>query len=318
MAACVESMFYSTDEYYSQRNVPWHGLGVPVIGSPTSTEAIIAAGLNWHVNPLPIYNADGVVIPGFKANTRDSDNTVLGIVSNRYQIIQNNEAFDFTDSLIDDGMTYETAGSLLNGKRVWLLGKMPKTTILNESVEPYVCFMNTHDGTGAIKVCMTPIRVVCNNTLNLALNSASRVWSTKHIGNINAKLVEARNTLGLVNTYMTELAKECESLATKKFDKEDLLKAFDSVFPINYATASPKKIRNTSDIKDSLVSCLNAPDVIPFKNTAYGAMMAVTDYANHAIPFRDTTTYAENRWNKIITGHPFVDKMYGRVKDMVA
>lgn len=318
MAACIESMFYSTDEYYSQRNVPWHGLGVPVIGSPTSADAIVAAGLNWTVKPLPIYNSDGVVIPGFKANTRDSDNTVLGIVSNKYQIIQNNEAFDFTDSLIDDGMTYETAGSLSNGKRVWLLGKMPKTDILNESVEPYICFMNTHDGTGAIKVCMTPVRVVCNNTLNLALNSASRMWSTKHIGNINAKLVEARNTLGLVNTYMTELTKECESLATKNFDKDDLLKAFDTVFPINYATASPKKIRNTKDIRDSLVSCLNAPDVIPFKNTAYGAMMAVTDYANHAIPFRDTTTYTENRWNKIITGHPFVDKMYSRVKDMVA
>ena len=318
MSACVETMFYSTDEYYSQRNVPWHGLGTPVVGSPTSRDAIIASGLNWKVESKPIYDSNNHIIPGYKANTRNTDMRVLGIVTDKYKIVQNDEAFDFTDSLVNEGMTYETAGALNNGKKIWLLGKMPSTKILSETIEPYICFVNTHDGTGAIKICMTPVRVVCNNTLNFALQNAKRMWSTKHMGNINAKLIEARNTLGLVNDYMDSLSSECDYLASKTLTKDDLLKVFDSIYTIDFSKDSARKIKNINDIKDSLVSCLNAPDVIPFQNTAYGAMMAITDYADHSIPFRDTKTYSENRWSKIITGHPFVDVMFDGIKRKVA
>ena len=113
---------------------------------------------------------------------------VLGIVSDKYKIVQNHEAFDFTDSLIGEGCTYETAGSLKGGKKVFLLAKLPQKMIIEDAVDPYVCFTNSHDGFGAIQACMTPIRVVCNNTLNLALSKATRKWSTKHVGDIDNKL----------------------------------------------------------------------------------------------------------------------------------
>ena len=99
----------------------WHGLGTVVKEALTSEDAIRIAGLDWEVIPKPIYDELGREIKNYKVNVRSSDNQILGIVTNRYQIVQNREAFEFTDALLGKGVTYETAGSLATGKRVWML-----------------------------------------------------------------------------------------------------------------------------------------------------------------------------------------------------
>ena len=182
MAANVESMFYV-------RETPWHGLGTRVMEAPDSEEALKLAGLNWKVRQEPIYTDNNLLIPGYKANVRDLDNKVLGVVTDRYKVVQNDEAFAFTDGLLGEGVRYETAGSLLDGRKVWILARMPREFIINgEQISPYLVFSNTHDGSGAIKVAVTPIRVVCNNTLNLALSTARRSWSMIHTGDIQGKM----------------------------------------------------------------------------------------------------------------------------------
>lgn len=311
MAAAIESLMYV-------REVPWHGLGKQLEYAPSSKEAIIAAELDWRVDSLPVYDAVGKEIPGFKANTRDKDGKVLGIVGKKYTIVQNADAFDFTDSLIDEGMVYETAGSLLGGRKIWLLGKMPEQKILDDAVEPYVCFVNSHDGTGAVKVCMTPVRVVCNNTLNFALRTAKRMWSTTHVGKMDQKLAEARETLGLVSEYMTALDEDCQKLADIKMSDETFEGIFDSLNPMDPEKDSKRKMENIETMKAVLFNCLLAEDVMKYKDTAYGKMMAVTDFANHSTPARLTQNYNENRWGKIITGHPFVDAMYTQIKKVAA
>lgn len=110
MAAKVESMFYV-------RETPWHGLGIRVTEAPDSREALRLAGLNWRVLQEPVHTKEGAVIPGYRANVRDRDQKVLGIVSQRYKIIQNEEAFAFTDDLLGEGVRYETAGSLQGEER---------------------------------------------------------------------------------------------------------------------------------------------------------------------------------------------------------
>ena len=174
MPANVESMF-------SVREKPWHGLGTIVAEAPDSSAALELAGLDWTVTQKDIATADGgKVIPGFKANVRELDDKVLGIVTDRYKVVQNTEAFAFTDALLGEGVRYETAGSLQGGRRIWLLAKLPQQYIINgDEITPYLVFMNSHDGSGSIKVAMTPIRVVCSNTLNLALSKAKRCWSCK-------------------------------------------------------------------------------------------------------------------------------------------
>ena len=206
MAANVETMF-------SVREKPWHGLGRIVAEAPTSKEALKLAGLDWKVVQEPIYTELHRVVEGYKANVRDSDRKVLGVVSDRYKVVQNADAFSFTDELLGKGVRYETAGSLQEGKKVWLLARLPREYIIGgERISPYLVFSNTHDGSGSVKVAVTPVRVVCNNTLNLALSTASRSFSMVHTGNIQDKIQEAKDTLFMAEKYMDCLTETREPL----------------------------------------------------------------------------------------------------------
>lgn len=300
MPACVESMF-------AVREKPWHGLGEIVAEAPTAKEAIELAGLNWTVNSNPIYDMYGNEIKGFKANTRSSDNSVLGIVTNKYEIVQNVDAFDFADNLIGEELRYETAGSLKKGRLIWLLAKMPERYICEDKFETYMCFANSHDGTGAVKIAMTPIRVVCNNTLNIALHDARRSWSTKHMGNMNAKLSEARHTLELANEYLDGLAKEADKLANETMTNDDIMIALNELFPVA-DDASDRQKQNVELAKDEIMICMVRPDIQKFLNTKWGFINAISDYVGHSAPARVTSNYQENNWGKIMNGHPLLDK----------
>lgn len=301
MAANVETMFYV-------REKPWHGLGTMVTEAPTSADALRLAGLDWEVKQKNIQVCGGSKIDNFRANVRSSDGKVLGVVSDRYQIVQNAEAFSFTDELIGGDVRYETAGSLQDGKKIWLLAKMPERQIVCDAVEPYLCFSNTHDGSGAIRVCMTPIRVVCNNTLNLALNSAHRSWSTKHVGNIDQKLQEARMCLSLADAYMGELAEYADKLANKKVSDAELEHILDEMFPLEDDDNERKK-NNVQKAKDEFMVCYLRPDIAMFMNTAWGVVNAMSDMVSHSAPLRQTKGYRENNWGRIMDGHKMLDRM---------
>lgn len=295
------------------RNLPWNQLGVDVTGTTTVEEALTASDLNWDVVSNPIYNGLGEVISGYSANTRSSDGEVLGIVGTRYQIVQNIDAFDFTNSLVAQGVEFIRAGVFHRGRAVWLLAKLPRTEILNDDFDPYVVFINSHDGTGAIRVAMTPIRIACSNALNFALRSASRSWSTRHMGNISQKLLEAKHTLGLANDYMIGLNNEANRLVAKPFNQSQFEAVFDKIFPIDQTKDSERKIRNIVDIKEGMFKALQADDLSNFRNTAWGSLNAVTDFVDHSTPARITASYDESRWNKITMGHQIVDAFYKEI-----
>ena len=317
MPANVESLFYTSNEQ-NGRFVPWHGLGTPVQEALTSEEAIEKAGLNWTVEKKPIYNENGKEIPKYFRTARSSDNSTLGIVSGRYKIVQNSEAFSFTDGLIGEDVRYETAGSLNKGRRVWLLAKLPEKMILGDKFDTYVCFTNTHDGTGSVQVCLTPTRVVCNNTLNLALSEASRKWSTRHIGNLEQKMEEARRALELADAYMEALNSKAQVLSEVKVSDAEVEVMFDSIFPVNTEKDTDRKIRNVEYLKNAFFKCMQAPDIAQFSGTAWGVINAMTDFADHTAPIRLTDSYQENNWGKIIGGHPAVDAMYSLLTAKVA
>ena len=299
MAALVETMFYT-------REKPWHNLGTKVEEAPTSADAIRLAGLDWNVEPKDVYDARGVKIPGYVANTRSSDGKVLGIVTNRYRIVQNSEAFQFTDNLIGGEVHYETAGSLCEGRKVWLLARLGDTEIAGDKVEPYVCFTNTHDGSGAVRVCMTPVRVVCNNTLNLALSTAQRQWSVRHTASVEQRVKEARDVLGMADVYLRNLAEQADRLANVTVNTELLESVLNRLFPVKDENSDISK-KNAEEQRETFIMAYNMPDIKKFYGSAWGVINAAADMAAHAEPLRRTKNFDENRFDSIVTGSRLLD-----------
>lgn len=304
MAANVENMFYT-------RETPWHGLGTKVMEAPTSKEALEIAGLDWKVTQEPIYTSLGECIEGYRANIRDVDRKPLGVMTERYKVVQNEEAFAFTDSLLTEGVRYETAGSLQGGKRIWLLAHMPHDYIISgEKFNPYLLFSNTHDGSGAVKVALTPIRVVCQNTLNLALTTAKRSWSMMHTGNIQGKIQEAKETLLLAENYMDSLGQEFESLRKKKLTDKEVRDYIEMLLPTEDGS-TPQQIKNMKRLRNDLSHrYFNAPDLQDVGKNAYRFINAVSDFATHSTPLRKTANYKENLFSKTVDGNTLIDKAY--------
>lgn len=314
-------MAHNVDSMFSVREKPWHYAETKEVTkiiqeAPTSEDALIAAGLDWEVIQKDVYLPNGEVIPNYKANIRDEDESVLGIVSDRYKIVQNREAFSFTDALIGGDVRYETAGALRGGRTIWLLARLPETELVGDTVEPYLCFTNSHDGTGAIRACMTPIRVVCNNTLNLALSGAKRNWATKHVGDINSKLLEAQHCLKMANKYMENLSEYAEVLTKTKVSDEELKKILSEMFPVE-DDATGRKKSSAEQAKEAYMICYFAPDLVKFQGTAWGAVNAMADMVDHSAPLRYTKTYEENNWGRIMDGHAMMDKMVARLGQLV-
>lgn len=312
MAANVESMFYVNSD---GRGTPWHGLGQEVKEALNSQEALIAAGLNWRVVQRPLYinTSNGFVqVKDQFANVRETDNLFLGNVSDKYKIVQNEDAFSFTDNLLGEGVTYETAGSLSNGKKVWMLARMPETDLVGDQTIPYLVFTNSFDGKGAIRVAITPVRVVCQNTLNLALSQAHRAWSTKHVGNIEGKLEEAKKTLELATIYMKKLQKSAVELANDIISNAEFNLFTETLFPITDDMLGNMKAQEAVEEDRRLLkrAYFEASDIEKFIGTKWGVINAVSDMATHTQPKRFTMTGQENRFMKTVEGNEIIDKAY--------
>lgn len=308
MSANVETMFYT-------RTAPWHGLGTKVLEAPTSKDALVLAGLDWKVLQKSLCTDEGLPVPGFKANIRETDNQVLGVVTDRYKVVQNSEAFSFTDALLGEGVTYETAGSLQGGRRTWILAKLPHRYIISgDEITPYLVFMNSHDGTGAIKAAMTPIRVVCQNTLNLALATAKRSWSTNHVGNIEGKLSDARFTLLYADAYMAELGKTIDDLNRQKLSDRQVSEYIDALFPIPERTTEAQQKNIIYLRNDVKTRYYDAPDLKHVGKNAYRFVNAVSDFATHAKPLKERAGYRENLFAKTVDGNALIDRAFELVK----
>ena len=307
MAANIESMFYV-------RQKPWHGLGTMVSEAPNSNEALIYSGLDWTVLQKDVYTEDDRLVLGYKANIRSTDGAALGIVSDRYKVVQNAEAFAFTDDLLGEGVTYETAGSLQGGRKVWMLAKMPHRYIIaGDEITPYLVVMNSHDGSSGIKVAMTPIRVVCQNTLNLALNNAKRIWTTKHTENVMSRVQEARDTLLMAETYMGELGKGIDKLNRIKLPDYKVMEFLNEFFPATQDMPEAQRKNNLRLLEDIKHRYWDAPDLSHVGKNGYRFINAVSDFATHAAPLRKTRNYNENLFLRTVEGNPMIDTAYKMV-----
>jgi phage/plasmid-like protein (TIGR03299 family) len=237
MAHEVEQMFYFGE-------VPWHGLGTELKEIPTSENAIIAAGLNWNVEKHNILCENGELpetrIEDFFAIKRDDKigpKSVLGIVGKRYKPVQNKNAFNFFDTVVGEKKAiYHTAGSLCDGKVIWILAKLPEGISIssNDNVELYTLLMNRHDGKRSLIVRPTPIRVVCNNTLNMALSEKNtNSLSFRHTTNIDIQMKMAALSFNHSLKTFEETKAAYKVIAQKDVSRDSLEEYFNNVIDFN-------------------------------------------------------------------------------------
>lgn len=271
----IESMAYNMEN-----GVPWHGLGEAVDGAMDGEAALVRSGLMWGVEKRSIY-VDGQEVPGFAATVRTTDDKVLGVVGERYRIVQNREAFAWTDALLGEGVKYETAGSLRGGKRVWMLARIEEPfKVAGDDTFTYLCFTNSHDGTSAVRVALTPIRVVWANTLAWALKGTKRTWSAAHTGNLQDKLTAAREALQLTRRYMTQFAEDGDRLVEKQMDLEEYV---ECLWPLP-DQAKKRAIANIEERRKEIMDRAEVENLKPFEGSAWQFVQAVADYVSHAEP----------------------------------
>jgi len=283
MPANLETMFYNVEN-----GVPWHRSGRAVEGVLTAEEAIVAAELDWEVEKHPIFLEDGTRIDGKFATVRSKDNQPLGVVGSRYTPIQNQEAFDFLDALVGTGEAkYETAGSLDDGRKIWLLARVPGNIepVAGDVIERYICLYNSHNGVSGLGGLFTPTRVVCQNTLNMAIGRAKAVYKIRHTQNYASKMDEAREVLGFAVNYYERFGEAMKTLAGKQVSVDETRVFVDTLIP-KPDTKQDGRVENWRERQNTLLRLVEAgkgTDIRGVRGTAYGLFNAATEYADHYI-----------------------------------
>lgn len=276
----------------------WHGLGEIVEGALTSKDAIEKARLDYTVDIRPaVLSLDGydkgIVVPDKFITYRNDTNMPLGIVGNRYKIVQNVDAFEFFDEIVGskDCAMFETAGVLGSGERIFITAKMPDVIQIagtDDITEVYVLLTSSHDGSGSIIAAITPVRVVCQNTLNAALGSTINRVAIRHTTNAQSKLKEAHKLLGISHIYVNEVNEMFNALAKKTITDAQVRSLVEQVF----ASGKKEEVEGTEDKKKESTRIINIRNEVmtsyfegvgqdKILGTAWGAYNGITHYLSH-------------------------------------
>lgn len=290
----------------------WHGLGVTVAEAPNSADAIKLAGLDWTVSKVDAFARTVKTVDqvdhyqfhkadDYRAIIRDDNGRVLGFVTDKYVPVQNVQAFDFLDGLKQDGIVkYETAGSLRGGKAVWVLAKTDSIIEVapGDRVQPYILFSTTHDGTGSIRILPTTVRVVCNNTLTVALGRHGTGITLRHDGTVTERLKAVteivRHATGKISLKLADAAK----LVQRKLDKSEFAKFVDDLLPLDPESARPQlRLKAREQLAWNFYS--NPRQNLPgIERSAWAAYNALSELTDHQSRFRSI----ESRFNSIVEG----------------
>jgi len=278
------------------KKAAWHGLGNVVQTKVySSREAIELAGLNWEVSKRPCYinvEAVQVEVPGKKIIVRDSDNRILGDCSNRYQPLQNAEAFSFFDPYLAERDCFiSTAGSLGMGKKVFITAEIESSTqevVEGDLVKRYLLLATSHDGSTGITVKFVDERVVCENTLNVALAEQGAYRAIRHSANVQQELALIHSSLDLYQRSFTSDISVYRELAAREMTTVNFRSYLEQLFVKDIADAS-ERLQRPAGIEDARSSrkCLNNWESTPdlqlkgVEGTAWAAYNAVTQFIQH-------------------------------------
>ena len=304
--------------FFTVKEKAWHNLGQLVQEHPTSEEAIKFAGLDYDVEKSSLFtkgsgiieNSNGIEmidseleVSNYFANIRTDNNTVLGVVGKDYQIVQNREAFSFFDSIVGggDGILYETAGALGNGERIFITAKLPDYIRVGKGddiTEKYIFLTTSHDGSGSITAAFTPIRIVCQNTLNASLKNMSNVVRIRHTAGAKQRLEEAHKVMGIATRLSNELEKTFNYWSKITVGDAEMKKLIQLALCPNKETLNHLQKGNLDElstvfkntVEDAFAYAMisESQQMDTTKGTLFGAYNAVTGY------FQNVRSYKNN------------------------
>jgi len=284
-------MAHQVQTMFSYKQTPWHGLGKIIHDVPTIAEGIKLAGLDWRVEQKPVFtltpDGDYTLIPDKAALVRNDDSTTLAVLSPRYKALQNSEAFDFFQPFIDNKLaSLETAGALQEGRKIWVLAKLNKAPIEikgNDIVEKFVLLSNSHDGSTAVRVGFTPIRVVCANTLAMSHNAKdSQLMRVFHGSKVKENVEMLRDTINAIDASFEATEEQMKILARRQVGKEELKKYIKVVFKISEDLEDGRKKINAEKLEERITQLFDvSAGAQEAGHTYWGAYNAVNYYLNH-------------------------------------
>ncbi|CAI2768157.1 DUF932 domain-containing protein [Flavobacterium collinsii] len=290
--------------FFSVNQKPWHNLGQLVSDYPTSSEAIVHAGLDYEVVKKTLYtegSEDGrFLIPEYCATVRSDTHDVLGVVGKDYHIVQNRDAFSFFDSIVGgSGILYETAGALGKGERIFITAKLPDYIRVGKDdlIEKYLFLTTSHDGSGSITATFTPVRIVCANTLNAALKSQTNTVRIRHTSNARTRLEQAHKVMVITDVISAQLEQVFNNWSTVRISDAEVKKLISMA--LAPSTEVLQNLKN--DELDGLSSCFSnivenafsyamsdETQLMPAtEGTLFGAYNAVTGYFQNVRTYKD-------------------------------
>lgn len=277
----------------SERKPYYAKMGAEVVGCSSVDEVIAKAGLDWTVEKRPIFLAGEKKITNKFATVRTDTEQVLGIVKGGYEVVQNRDGFDFIDDCLGEGITFTKAGTYNKGERVFMVGEAPSVDICGDEVYPTILFTNSHDGGGSINAMFTPMRLVCENGLMIPIPGHEngivklRISHTKHVKD---RLDIAKQLIMQNNQYIEALRARAELLAKQPFSDEQFKALTKELAGIEVPNEGEEEkiTRGQQSIITDLTAAYEEEDIARFRGTAYGAILAASDYDTHKESSRNT------------------------------
>lgn len=321
------------DSFFSVKEKAWHGLGQIIQDYPTSSEAIVHAGLNYTVEKRPLFTLDNenhavfsnpdaddyfddcepqILVPDYFANVRTDTEDVLGVVGKDYKIVQNIDAFSFFDEIVGgkSGILYETAGALGKGERIFVTAKLPDYIKVgrNDLIENYLFLTSSHDGMGSITIAFTPIRIVCNNTLNAALRESTNCIRIRHTASAGEKLKQAQHMLGISNLLTVELEAIYNRWSRVRITDGQVKKLLQMAMAPNKEVFENLRIGKTDELSAVYTNVVDkvceyaqtspSQQMDTTKGTLFGCYNAITGYYQNVRNFKDE----ESKFKSIMYG----------------
>lgn len=260
-----------------ERTTTWSGVGTDVSQKTSVDEILQKAGLDYTVTKEPVYLRDGILVPSRIATIKSETREPIGLVSDRYEIYQNADAFKFLEEIPD--IQFVRAGETYNGM-VYIIGKLPTLKVLDDEFTPYVIFQTSHNGWFSLRATICPLRIVCQNQFAMSFKNMTNTISIQHSKRLEGRIMEAQQLLKDTAIYMQGFTNTAEELALLKITDTDRSKICDAFF--ESAKAITERQKSSFEEKKSRFNlCYNDDDNGNFRGTACGLVNALTDYETH-------------------------------------